>query len=520
MSIVLGLDSSTQSLSGLLIDSQSGKIVAEESVNFGADLPQYGMKSGFSEAGEEGEVHSNPLMWLDALDGVLSKLQTSGAPLDQVEALSGSGQQHGSVYLKKGFAEVLSGLKSEDSLANQLGTALSRSTSPIWMDTSTTRQCEEITAALGGPQEVCRRSGSIAVERFTGPQIRKFAQDDPEGYAATGSIHLVSSFLASVLAGKSVAIDTGDGAGMNLMNLEKGDWDPELVAATAPDLLDKLPPVAPASSVAGKVSSYFSEKYGLNPECQVVLWSGDNPCSLVGMGAAQPGKVVISLGTSDTLFAAMPQPVTDPRGYGHVFGNPVGGFMSLICFRNGSLAREAVKEGHDLSWNDFDAEGLARTEPGNGGRIVVPFVGDEITPHVKSEGLAAVGWEGDPTPDEWVRGVLEGQFLNMKRHSDWLGVETEEVLLTGGASENDGIAQIVADIFGKKVRRLSVAGSAALGAAIRAAVSLGDDLNGLEAAFSAPAEGRDVKPNPNQATVYAELEKVFAEALKNRFNIA
>lgn len=520
MSLVLGLDSSTQSLSALLIDSALGQIVAEESVNFGSDFPQYGMESGFSCGGQDGEVHSSPLMWLDALDRVFSKLKEGGAPLDRVEAVSGSGQQHGSVYLKEGLDKVLSELICNASLADQLSSALSRSNSPIWMDNSTSQQCVEITEALGGSQEVCRRSGSIAVERFTGPQIRKFAQTEPEAYANTGSIHLVSSFLASVLAGKSVAIDTGDGAGMNLMNLAAADWDSELVEATAPDLAAKLPPIASASTVVGKVSNYFSEKYGLNSDCQVILWSGDNPCSLVGMGAAQPGKVVISLGTSDTLFAAMPEPVTDPRGYGHVFGNPVGGFMSLICFRNGSLSREAVKERHGLSWDDFDAAGLSRTAVGNGGRVILPFVDDEITPRVDSDGFLAIGWDGEPSSDEWVRGVLEGQFLNMKRHSDWLGVETEEVLLTGGASENDGIAQIVADIFGKKVRRLSVSGSAALGAALRAAVSLGEDLTQLEASFSAPAEGRDVEPRLESQAVYADLENIFAEALKNRFNLA
>ena len=66
------------------------------------------------------------------------------------------------------------------------------------------------------------------------------------------------------------------------------------------------------------------------------------------MGASSPGKLVISLGTSDTLFAAMPEPRTDPNGFGHVFGNPLGGFMSLICFLNGSLARERVKEDYGL----------------------------------------------------------------------------------------------------------------------------------------------------------------------------
>ena len=520
MSLVLGFDSSTQSLSALIIDSKSGQIVAEEGVHFGSDLPQYGMESGFLPRGREGEVHSDPLMWLEALDLVFSKLKTSGAPLGQVEALSGSGQQHGSVYLKGNFEETLTLLSGEASLVEQLAPTLSRATSPIWMDTSTSQQCAEVTEALGGPEEICRRSGSIAIERFTGSQIRKFAQSEPEAYSTTRVIHLVSSFLASVLAGKSVAIDTGDGAGMNLMNLSTVDWDADLVAATAPDLAAKLPPVAAASTVAGKVASYFSEKYGLNPDCQVVLWSGDNPCSLVGMGAAQPGKVVISLGTSDTLFAAMPESVTDPRGYGHVFGNPLGGFMSLICFRNGSLAREAVKKRFGLSWDDFDAEGLARTSPGNDQRVVLPFVGDEITPRVDSQDFVAVGWEGEPTADQWVRGVLEGQFLNMKRHSDWLGVEAEEVLLTGGASDNDGIAQIVADIFGKKVRRLSVAGSAALGAAMRAAVVMGDELSMLESTFSAPAEGRDLTPHPARAQTYRDLEKIFVEALQSHFNLS
>lgn len=520
MSLILGLDSSTQSLSALVIDSQSGEIVVEESIHFGSDLPQYGMESGFLTTREVGEVHSDPLMWLDALDLVFSRLKAKGAPLDQVAALSGSGQQHGSVYLKDSFEGILAALAPGENLAVQLAPALARKTSPIWMDTSTSAQCAEITEALGGPQEVCQRSGSIAIERFTGPQIRKFAQSEPEAYQETATIHLVSSFLASIMAGKSTAIDTGDGAGMNLMNLATGDWDPELLAATAPDLAGKLPPLLPASTEVGAIAPYFSEKYGLNPACRVVLWSGDNPCSLVGMGAARPGKVVISLGTSDTLFAAMPQPVTDPRGYGHVFGNPLGGFMSLICFRNGSLSREAIKERFGLEWGDFDTVGLARSEAGNGQRVVLPFVGDEITPRLESAGFIAEGWAGEPEADEWVRGVLEGQFLNMKRHSDWLGVETEEILLTGGASQNDGVAQIVANVFGKKVRRLSVAGSAALGAAMRAAVALGDDIGNLECQFSAPAPGRDVEPDPSVRQTYQALEKVFAEALCKHFNLS
>jgi xylulokinase len=363
---------------------------------------------------------------------------------------------------------------------------------------------------------VCARSGSIAIERFTGPQIRRFAKRDPEAWERTGVVHLVSSFMASVLAGTSVAIDHGDGAGMNLMNLEALAWDLDLLEATAPDLDEKLPLLAASGTVAGNIAPYFVEKYGFAPECRVVLFSGDNPCSLVGMGAAVPGKVVISLGTSDTMFAAMPEPRTDPDGYGHVFGNPMGGFMSLICFINGSLAREAVKEEFGLSWEDFGPEALARTEPGNGGKVMIPFFAPEITPRVDSDGPDYAGWDGERDAASTVRAVLEGQFTNMKLRSQWLGVEPDTILLTGGASQNDGIAQVVADVFGKPVSRLAVTGSAGLGAAMRAAAATGVELADLEACFCRPVEGSTIAPREGCGAVYDEFAQKFAARLQDK----
>ena len=131
-------------------------------------------------------------------------------------------------------------------------------------------------------------------------------------------------------------------AGMNLLNLREMDWDPDITEFTAPGLKGKLPPVA--TGVAGDLSPYF-EKYGLKAGIPVAVWTGENPASLVGTGAWRSGVAVISLGTSDTFFAALESFKTDPEGYGHVFGNPAGGFMSLSCFTNGSLARDKVRQG-------------------------------------------------------------------------------------------------------------------------------------------------------------------------------
>lgn len=511
----LGLDSSTQSLTAVIIDPATGEIVCQHSVNFGADLPQYGCPSGFIPGGADGEVHSDPRMWLDALDLLFGRL-AAAADLSKVEMIAGSGQQHGSVYLDASFDSRLAALDSSSGLSEQLSPALARNSSPIWMDTSTGAECAEITAALGGPGEVCRRSGSIAIERFTGPQIRRFYKTDPEAYARTARVHLVSSFIASVLAGKSVAIDHGDGAGMNLLNLSALEWDPELVAATAPGLLEKLPPLAPATTVQGTVSRYFVGKFGFSTDCRCALFTGDNPASLVGMGATAPGNIVISLGTSDTFFAAMPGPKTDPNGFGHVFGNPAGGFMSLICFRNGSLSREALRDRLGLDWSAFDRAALVQTRAAAGQNLMLPFFGPEITPR---HDFSAPVLEGSPEFESGsaaglqVRALLEGQFLNMRLHSQWMEVRAERIRLTGGASKNDGIAQLVADVFQAPVERLDVSNSAALGAALIAAAAAGRDFDSLQQTFCRCSEGSTLAPDPALAPVYQDALGRFGRLL-------
>ena len=508
----LGLDSSTQSISALIIDPATGTVVADESVNFGNDLPQYGAPSGFIPGGKGGEVHSDPLMWLDALDLLFSKLAEK-ADLSSVAVIAGSGQQHGSVYLSPGFEETVGKLDASQGLSAQLAATLSRPTSPIWMDTSTATECSEITASLGGSAEVCSRSGSVAIERFTGPQICKFSKTNPEDYASTQRIHLVSSFIASVLAGKSLPIDYGDGAGMNLMNLKDLAWDEKLLQATAPDLAAKLLPPSSCLVPQGTMSAYFTEKYGFSPDCKVCPFTGDNPASLVGMGATSPGQVVISLGTSDTFFAAMPEAKTDPNGYGHVFGNPAGGFMSLICFLNGSLAREALRDELGVDWTAFDKDALTATSASAGKNLTLPFYGAEITPR-HDFGKPVTSFSEEASPALRIRSLLEGQFLNMRLNSAWMGVTTDRIRLTGGASNNDGIAQVVADVFQAPVERFEVVNSAALGAALVAAAAGGHDLVSLQEIFCKSAPGPLIEPDTSLAGKYTTALADFGKLLQ------
>ncbi|MFC1581951.1 xylulokinase [Planctomycetota bacterium] len=512
--LFMGLDSSTQSLSATIIDGETGTIIQETGVNYDEHFGEmYDIANGVLRMPGEGEIHQPPLMWLDALDLLLAQLKQADIPLDQIRMIGGSGQQHGSVYLGSSFADALTNMEGGRSLSENLKGVFTRPTAPIWMDSSTGEECGEIETAVGGKEELIRLTGSAAFRRFTGPQIRKFHKQDPTAYADTALIQLVSSFMASVLTGKPVPIDPGDGGGMNLMDISTCQWSPAALDAAAPELCSKLLPIQPSDTVGGKISSYFVEKYGFGIDTDILLFSGDNPCSLIGVGLVEPGMAAVSLGTSDTFFACMPSPNTSLKGEGVVFGAPNGLYMSLVCMRNGSLAREKIRDAHGLDWDGF-GECLAQTQPGNGGALMLPYFEQEIYPPLS--GVRRFDLAEDDAAAN-VRAVIEAQAMAMRVHSEWMGIDTSSICMTGGASVNPHIRQAFADIFRAQVYQFETPNSASLGAALRALYRHGrlhgPDRSWIEAVkpFTRPQAGSTINPDPSTEDLYADHRERFIE---------
>ncbi|CAI9721262.1 xylulose kinase isoform X1 [Octopus vulgaris] len=404
-------------------------ILKENAVRFDEDLPDFKTTGGVHPHSDGVTVTAPTLMWIQALDLLLDKLKADNLDFSKVAAISGSGQQHGSVFWKKGAENGLKSLHSGSSLCEQLKDCFSVADSPIWMDASTTKQCKELEAALGGAMHLAEITGSRAYERFTGNQIAKIFEKSPSSYNNT--------------------------------------------EACAENLETKLGPLVKSTEILGKISKYYVEKYGFSPDCEVIAFTGDNPASLAGM-RLQEGDICVSLGTSDTLFLWLTQP--KPALEGHIFINPVNSdsYMALLCFKNGSLTREKIRdEFAGASWETF-TKSLKSVPSGNNGNIGIYFDVMEIQPLLS--GRFRINKEDQDVPkfntaEEEVRAVIEGQFMSRRVHAENLGfniLPKSRVLATGGASQNKSILKVLANILNAPVYIQDVSNSASLGAAYQA----------------------------------------------------
>lgn len=111
-------------------------------------------------------------------------------------------------------------------------------------------------------------------------------------------------------------------------------------------------PVKP-TTIVGQISTALVNKYNFSPLCNVVAFSGDNPSALVGIGANKPNSIVISLGTSDTIFVNLGGNIPEDSKDAHIFCSALdnNGYIALCCYKNGSLAREKVLQYHKLESN-------------------------------------------------------------------------------------------------------------------------------------------------------------------------
>jgi len=437
-----------------------------------------------------------------------------------IASVSGAGQQHGSVYWARGSERQLKELNPEKTLAEQLQNAFSIKDSPIWMDSSTSDYCRKLEKIVGGPEKLAAITGSRGYERFTGNQIAKIAENWSDKYENSERISLVSSFMSSIFVGHYAPIDYSDASGMNIMDIHSKDWNQTILDGIGKNLRERLGQPVNSNTTIGPIASYFVERYGFSKDCQVVAFTGDNPSSLAGMRLSL-GDLAVSLGTSDTLFLSLGGEAK-PHLFGHIFCSPVDvdAYMALLCYMNGSLTREWARDKYaNGSWDVFN-QFLEKTEPGNGGNLGIYYVVPEITPtngskikRYNSEGGLVTEFEDKAIE---IRALVESHFLALRSHSEKMGFQVNSrLLVTGGASSNHHLIQVLADIFGVPVYVLEdISNSASLGGCYRGYYGISkstksfsktlDSLGSVEQKLTLGA-----KPNLGAHQIYNQLITSF-----------
>ena len=503
--LYLGFDLSTQQLKGIVVTADL-KVVHEAKFDFDADAFGFNVTKGVMTNEVEHEVFAPVAMFLQAVDNVLDRLRTSGLKFQDVRGISSAGMQHGSVFWNANAEPLLSSLDPDKTLQQQLQGAFSYPFSPNWQDASTQKECDEFNAELGSPEALAQTTGSSAHHRFTGPQIHRFQRKHPTEYLKTTRISLVSSFLATVLLGRFAPIDISDVCGMDLWDIKDGKWNEKLLALAAgsygaEDLKSKLGDVPQDGGAhLGSISRYFIDRYGFGSDCTIIASTGDNPSTILALPLRQ-NDAMVSLGTSTTFLMSTPEYKPDPSV--HFFNSPTtaGLYMFMLCYKNGGLARENVRDdvnkslsvSNSNSWAEFDkllenSESLGQKSQASSMKMGLFFPRPEIVPnlpegewHYMYEPSTQELSESKQTPSapERVRLIVESQLLSLRLRSrelvrspnPELPPQPRRIYLVGGGSRNKAIAKVTGQVLGgsEGIYKLDVGENAcALGAAYKA----------------------------------------------------
>ena len=403
MPVVIGVDSSTQSCKVLVVDTDSGEILHEAS----APHP------------DGTEVH--PDLWWQALRSALAQVDTTA-----VEAIAVGAQQHGLVALNAAGEVVRPAL--------------------LWNDTRSAPQALQMIEHFGA-ETLAERTGSVPVASFTATKLAWVAQNEPEIASQIAAVALPHDWLTWRLrgfgpAGESpqgpqldeLVTDRSDASGTGYFSAVTNTYDDEIL-----DYVLGRRPVLPR--VLGA-----SDQAGTTPEGWVVgPGGGDNAMAALGLDA-RVGDVVMSLGTSGTVFATTSAPSRDQSGNVAGFADAAGGFLPLVATLNASRVFDSVRRLVGMSWEEF-SDALHHAPPGAEGLTLLPFFDGERSPNLPdSTGLLGGITRANLTRENLARAAVEAVVSNLSRGVEAIAHQTESLtrlMLIGGGAQNLGVQHVV-----------------------------------------------------------------------------
>jgi xylulokinase len=499
-SLLIGVDSGTQSTKTLVVDATTGKVL-------GSASSSYELIDGLPAGAKE----QDPSVWVKALvQTVRAALKAAHATASEVVGIGVSGQQHGFVPLDANGSVIRA--------------------AKLWCDTSTGAECDELTAAIGGPAAVIKQVGNAMLPGFTAPKILWLKRHEPENFARLATVLLPHDYLNWWLTGQRF-MEYGDASGTAMMDVRRRRWSEAVVRAIDPELEGKLPPISSSDQPAGVLQASAAKALGLKPGVVVSAGGGDNMMGAIGTGNTRPGVVTASFGTSGTIYACAAKPVIDRKGEIAAFCDSANQWLPLLCTMNVTVATEMVRKEFDLDHAQFE-KAAGKVAPGSDGLLLLPYLEGERTPNVPDGTGSFFGIRPRTfTGGHFARAAMEGVTLGMNfglRRLSELGVSARQVRATGGGAHSKLWRQIMADVFNAEVVTLKVSEGAAFGAALqslwcwRRTTGEKVELNDITDALVSLNSKETVQPDSSRVARYRELQDIqdqLGKALRPVFPI-
>lgn len=488
-SLLIGIDSGTQSTKSLVVDAKTGRVLGGASESYGL-IP--GLPAGAKE--------QHPETWLKAASkSVRRALKAADGRPGEVQAIGVSGQQHGFVPL------------------DQTGAVIRPA--KLWCDTATAAECDELMAALGGVKGALRQMGNAVLPGFTASKILWLKKNEPKNFARLATVLLPHDYLNFWLTGEKM-MEYGDASGTALLDVRRRTWCRAAIAAIDPELEGKLPPLGGSDRPAGRLQSATARALGLKAGILVSAGGGDNMMGAIGTGNTSAGVITASFGTSGTIYACAEKPVVDPQGEIAAFCDSTNRWLPLLCTMNVTVATEMVRHDFGLDHAQFNAA-ATRAPAGADGLLLLPYLEGERTPNVPAG--TGVFFGVNPrtfTASHFARAAIEGVTLGMNyglRRLRQLGVAPTQIRATGGGAQSKVWRQVMADVFEAEVVTLQVAEGAAYGAALQALwcwrLAQGEKISIQEITgqFIRLNKTETTQPKPENVARYRELQSLQDE---------
>ncbi|WP_052890123.1 xylulokinase [Thermogemmatispora carboxidivorans] len=450
-----------------------------------------------------GWAEQNPQDWWRSLcHSTRQLLYESGVAAEEVSVVAFSGQMMGVVPV--------------DSRGRPVHNAI------IWADLRAVAQVERVATRID-PQRVYTLTGHRLSASYSAGKMLWLKDVEPEVYRQTYKFLQAKDFLAARLTGQFVT-DPSDASGTNLYNLERGEWDGELLDAFGIEQ-ERLPAIYRSTDVIGEVQSAAAEELGLRAGTPVVIGGGDGSCAATGAGVIRPGIAYNYIGSSSWIGIATEKPILDPQMRTFTWAHLVPGMFtptgtmqaagSSYQWARDELAQSEREVAEQLGISAYELmnQEVQQSPPGANGLLFLPYLLGERSPRWNPNARGAfVGLTIRHRQADLLRAVLEGITFNLRVILEAFtrqGAQSEAMRVIGGGARSAVWNQIMADVFGIPVLRLTqLEGATSMGAAIAGGVGVGiwQDFSQVDHMVSV---ARETHPNQERYRFYSKQYEIF-----------